>query len=562
MFCEFLECGFGEATDTSPGFLHAALEEFGGQQRDICFSIAEWWGDDFCDLQPEVEIRAEQSVGNGRFEVAIGRRNDSHVHLYRSTSADAFERVSFEDPQEFGLDRTAHFADFVEEERSAVCLFKASDSSIGRASEGSFFVPEEFAFEETFVECGAVEADERSFALWAAVVDTASDQFLAAATFAADQDSGIGFGDQCNLFAESDHGGSLSDQSAGSWQLTSEQIVGRAGSCQASGKIFALLEVAESDGHLTGDSEAEVEIAAVERVFGVAGIEMNQSERLAWSADGGANDAECLHFAEAVEHGELSVIGDVACENRFAALQDLAGQVIGDSSVGQITAAAISQQLQFGGTCCRLSVCCSVGRDDQHGGDHGDRFTFEAGENDFGKFATRRCGSKVESQLVQACENGGVGWLVWCRADELGFGRTVQDAGGRRVASGECGGVIAGVTQSAGASDGDIIKCVAEQQPAGADADDITGCQNFVTCDFATFELSAVAAGEIPEFPAGVGEEDFAVVATGSFILEHQAICCGATDGGDEQFFKANGIAPGAAIPREQKGFGFGACLA
>ena len=63
------------------------------------------------------------------------------------------------------------------------------------AGEGSALVAEEFAGEELLGEAAAVDGDERGFAALAALVDGASDQILANASLAAQQQGHVRLGD-------------------------------------------------------------------------------------------------------------------------------------------------------------------------------------------------------------------------------------------------------------------------------------------------------------------------------------------------------------------------------
>ena len=60
----------------------------------------------------------------------------------------AFDGAFAEHAQEFDLGGLVDFSDFVEEEGAAVGLFESADAFLCGAGEGSFFVAEEFAFQE------------------------------------------------------------------------------------------------------------------------------------------------------------------------------------------------------------------------------------------------------------------------------------------------------------------------------------------------------------------------------------------------------------------------------
>jgi hypothetical protein len=74
-------------------------------------------------------------------------------------------------------------------------------------------------------------------------------------------------------------------------------------------------------------------------------------------------------------------------------------------------------------------------------------------------------------------------------------------------------------------------------------------------------QLRPIAAFQIPQFPLRVGKEDFTMVPTGPFVLQHQPVGRRTTDGGHELSLQTHGIAPRSAIPRQQKGIGVGTDL-
>jgi hypothetical protein len=53
-------------------------------------------------------------------------------------------------PQQLGLHRERHFADFIEEQRTAIGEFETAGLVLECAGKRPFYVPEELALEETF----------------------------------------------------------------------------------------------------------------------------------------------------------------------------------------------------------------------------------------------------------------------------------------------------------------------------------------------------------------------------------------------------------------------------
>ena len=110
-------------------------------------------------------------------------------------AADAGERAVLQKPQQFGLERLAHVADFVQKNRAAIGFLDAAGFLFHRAGESALFVAEQFAFQEGFRNGGAIDADVIVRAPLAQAVQRAGDEFLARAAFAQDQDPRVGGGD-------------------------------------------------------------------------------------------------------------------------------------------------------------------------------------------------------------------------------------------------------------------------------------------------------------------------------------------------------------------------------
>ena len=75
-------------------------------------------------------------------EVAVGRRDDSYVHLDRVGSADALELLLLEHAQQLGLQVEAHLAHFVEEQSAEVGSLEGAFDAPDCAGEGAFLVAE------------------------------------------------------------------------------------------------------------------------------------------------------------------------------------------------------------------------------------------------------------------------------------------------------------------------------------------------------------------------------------------------------------------------------------
>ena len=124
---------------------------------------------------------------------------------------------------------------------------------------------------------------------------------------------------------------------------------------------------------------------------------MNQSENAFGRGDWRTDDTESLHFSEAVKHGQLTIITNVAREDGFAARENNAGKVVGDSSIGQIFQAVIGDNLKVRWH----RRAAGFLRRKQNSGDTGHRFTGEADQDNIGQLLPSFGGPHFKSKSIQ-----------------------------------------------------------------------------------------------------------------------------------------------------------------
>ena len=90
-------------------------------------------------------------------------------------------------------------------------MFETAHAQGGGSREASFFVTEEFAFEQAFRDGGAIDGDEGACGARAVALDGAGHHFLAAAAFACDHDGGVRARDPSDHFEDRLHGRALTD---------------------------------------------------------------------------------------------------------------------------------------------------------------------------------------------------------------------------------------------------------------------------------------------------------------------------------------------------------------
>ena len=187
-----------DRVDVLAQFGIADFDEMIQQRGDVFATLAESRQADRETVEAIEQVLSEFVLGHHRDEVLIGSGDDADVGLDRRVAADALELLLLEQSQCLGLSCGAHVADLVEEDRAAVDLLELADVTLIRAGEGSFFVTEEFAFEQRFGQRRTVDGKKRFLAALAVVIDGSRDQFFAGAAFAEDQHRGVLRGDSAD----------------------------------------------------------------------------------------------------------------------------------------------------------------------------------------------------------------------------------------------------------------------------------------------------------------------------------------------------------------------------
>ena len=110
------------------------------------------------DLDAIEQVLAELAAVDHSGEVAVGGRNDAHVHTgRRRIRAHGMHLAVLEEAKQHRLHAQRHLRDLVEEDGAAVGLLELADLVAIGAGEAAFHVPEELRFEERLGKAGAVE---------------------------------------------------------------------------------------------------------------------------------------------------------------------------------------------------------------------------------------------------------------------------------------------------------------------------------------------------------------------------------------------------------------------
>src|SRR3974390_237661 len=141
-------------------------------------------------VQAIVQVIAQFTTGHRFFRRLVGGGEDAHVHGGFAFGSEPAQLAVFENAQELGLSSNRHLTDFVEQKGAAFGQFEAARAAFEGASEGAFFMAENFAFNESLRDGRAIDGDERPALAGAKRVDGARNQFLAGAAVSRNQYGG------------------------------------------------------------------------------------------------------------------------------------------------------------------------------------------------------------------------------------------------------------------------------------------------------------------------------------------------------------------------------------
>jgi hypothetical protein len=107
------------------------------------------------------KVLTEFSFLHCGFEIAMCRSDEPHINWNARVPADPFETLFLKHTQELCLGVLMQIANFIQKERSMVCLLEPSYSLCVGTSERPAFVPKQFAFQKVFRDGCAIHREER-----------------------------------------------------------------------------------------------------------------------------------------------------------------------------------------------------------------------------------------------------------------------------------------------------------------------------------------------------------------------------------------------------------------
>src|SRR6185436_7362276 len=162
------------------------------QRQDVDRALAKRRQGDRDHVEPVKQILSERAFVDRLFEINVGRRDYSHIHVTAGCVADRREVSLLNDAQKLRLSFNRNISDFIEEDRAAVGDFEIPFSRRDSAGKRATNMAEEFRFEQFGRKIRGVHGDERLVRAQALVMNRARDQLFAGAALSGDQHGASG----------------------------------------------------------------------------------------------------------------------------------------------------------------------------------------------------------------------------------------------------------------------------------------------------------------------------------------------------------------------------------
>src|SRR6188472_850445 len=138
-----IQCVFSKFDPGAPLLFQPFLEKMFGQEWDILTAFTEWRKKERNNVDAVVEVFSKLPFSNEVVKILVRRRHNADIDLDRLNPADSHKFSLLDDAQELRLCDRTQVADFVQEQRSAVCQFELSDAASCGIRERPLFVTEE-----------------------------------------------------------------------------------------------------------------------------------------------------------------------------------------------------------------------------------------------------------------------------------------------------------------------------------------------------------------------------------------------------------------------------------
>jgi hypothetical protein len=121
----------------------------------------------------------------------VRRGDDAYVYAMGAATSETFEFLFLQNTEELRLQREWYVADFIKKEGSFVSQFEAAHLLCDCARKGSPLMAKKLTFEQVEGNGGTIQLDQCVSAAGARIVDRVSDEFLASARLALDENGSV-----------------------------------------------------------------------------------------------------------------------------------------------------------------------------------------------------------------------------------------------------------------------------------------------------------------------------------------------------------------------------------
>src|SRR6266478_6871410 len=141
-------------------------------------------------VQAVEQVTAELFFFDGTNQIAIGGGDQPHVDPDRLRASQALELLILQNAQQLGLQLQRNVSNLVEQQSALIRQFQPAEPLAYRSGESSFLVAEQFAFQQSRGNGGAVQLDEVAVPAPAHAVNQTRYAFFAGPGFACADDRG------------------------------------------------------------------------------------------------------------------------------------------------------------------------------------------------------------------------------------------------------------------------------------------------------------------------------------------------------------------------------------
>src|SRR5438477_5079613 len=157
------------------------------QHRDIVAPLAQGRQLDAKHVQSIKKVGTKLAFLYGPLPISIGRSYATEVDFDGLIAANPYDLPLLQDSQQVSLGLQTDIANLIEKHGSSFGDLELTLFAILCAREGAFFMPEEFAFQQGFVQCATVDHNQRMKFSRAGVMNRPSHKLFSSAALSRDQ---------------------------------------------------------------------------------------------------------------------------------------------------------------------------------------------------------------------------------------------------------------------------------------------------------------------------------------------------------------------------------------